>query len=155
MRSIDNMIYWFTGQPGHGKTVLSLALKDYLETNHDKQVIHIDGDDLREIFQNKDYSKEGRIKNISFAQGLAKFCHLKGFDVVVSVVAPYKEVRDTFKQDMGESMVELYVHTTEVRERDQFHSPDYVAPTENFIDVDTTEDSPEASLVYIINELGL
>ena len=155
MKNIDNMIYWFTGQPGHGKTVLSLALKDYLETNYDKQVIHIDGDDLREIFQNKDYSKEGRIKNSTFAQGLAKFCHLKGFDVVVSVVAPYKEVRDTFKQDMGESMVELYVHTTEVRERDQFHSPDYVAPTEQFIDVDTTEDSPEASLVYIINELGL
>lgn len=155
MKNIDNMIYWFTGQPGHGKTVLSLALKDYLETNYDKQVIHIDGDDLREIFQNKDYSKEGRIKNITFAQGLAKFCHLKGFDVVVSVVAPYKEVRDTFKQDMGESMVELYVHTTEVRERDQFHSPDYVAPTEQFIDVDTTEDSPEASLVYIINKLDL
>lgn len=155
MKNINNMVYWFTGQPGHGKTVLSLALKDYLETNYDKQVIHIDGDDLREIFQNKDYSKEGRIKNITFAQGLAKFCHLKGFDVVVSVVAPYKEVRDTFKQDMGESIVELYVHTTEVRERDQFHSPDYVTPTENFIDVDTTEDSPESSLVYIINELGL
>lgn len=155
MKNINNMVYWFTGQPGHGKTVLSLALKDYLETNHDEQVIHIDGDDLRDIFQNKDYSKEGRIKNITFAQGLAKFCHLKGFDVVVSVVAPYKDVRDSFKQDMGESMVELYVHTTEVRERDQFHSPDYVVPTENFIDVDTTEDSPEASLVYIINELGL
>lgn len=155
MKNINNMVYWFTGQPGHGKTVLSLALKDYLETNHNEQVIHIDGDDLRDIFQNKDYSKEGRIKNITFAQGLAKFCHLKGFDVVVSVVAPYKDVRDSFKQDMGESMVELYVHTTEVRERDQFHSPDYVVPTENFIDVDTTEDSPEASLVYIINELGL
>jgi len=149
------MIYWFTGQPGHGKTVLSGMLKDYLEDEKGKQVIHIDGDDLREIFQNKDYSKEGRIKNITFAQGLAKFCHLKGFDVVVSVVAPYKEVRDSFKEDMGQNMFELYVHTTEVRERDQFHSPDYVAPTENFIDVDTTEDTPEASLVYIINEMGL
>ena len=149
------MIYWFTGQPGHGKTVLSSMLKDYLEDEKGKQVIHIDGDDLREIFQNKDYSKEGRIKNITFAQGLAKFCHLKGFDVVVSVVAPYKDVRDSFKEDMGQNMFELYVHTTEVRERDQFHSPDYVVPTENFIDVDTTEDTPEASLVYIINEMGL
>ena len=149
------MIYWFKVQPGHGKTVLSSMLKDYLEDEKGKQVIHIDGDDLREIFQNKDYSKEGRIKNITFAQGLAKFCHLKGFDVVVSVVAPYKDVRDSFKEDMGQNMFELYVHTTEVRERDQFHSPDYVAPTENFIDVDTTEDTPEASLVYIINEMGL
>lgn len=149
------MVYWFTGQPGHGKTVLSTMLKDYLETEHNKQVIHIDGDDLRNIFQNKDYSKEGRIKNITFAQGLAKFCYLKGFDVVVSVVAPYKEVRDSFKEDMGDSMVELYVHTTEPRERDHFHSEDYVAPSENFVDVDTTEDSPEASLVYILSEINL
>jgi adenylylsulfate kinase len=130
-------------------------LKDYLETEHNKQVIHIDGDDLRNIFQNKDYSKEGRIKNITFAQGLAKFCHLKGFDVVVSVVAPYKEVRDSFKEDMGDDMVELYVHTTEPRERDHFHSEDYVPPSEDFVDVDTTEDSPEASLVYILSRLGL
>lgn len=149
------MIYWFTGQPGHGKTVLSTMLKDYLETEHNKQVIHIDGDDLRNIFQNKDYSKEGRIKNITFAQGLAKFCHLKGFDVVVSVVAPYKEVRDAFKEDMGDDMVELYVHTTEPRERDHFHSEDYVAPSEDFVDVDTTEDTPESSLVYILSRLGL
>ena len=58
------MIYWFTGQPGSGKTVLSVLLKDYLEKNYLKNVIHIDGDDLREIFENKDYSKEGRIKNL-------------------------------------------------------------------------------------------
>ena len=54
------MVYWFTGQPGHGKTVLSTMLKDYIESEYKKTVIHIDGDDLREIYQNKDYSKEGR-----------------------------------------------------------------------------------------------
>jgi Adenylylsulfate kinase and related kinases len=27
------MVYWFTGQPGHGKTVLSVMLKEYLEEN--------------------------------------------------------------------------------------------------------------------------
>ena len=149
------MIYWFTGQPGHGKTVLSNHLKGYLESNYKKNVIHIDGDDIREIFQNKDYSREGRIKNITFAQNLAHFCHHKGFDVVVSVVAPYKEVRDSFKERMGENMVELYVHTTEERGREQFHVSDYEAPNENYVDVDTTDESPEGSLVYIINELDI
>lgn len=149
------MVYWFTGQPGHGKTVLSTMLKEYIESETKKTVIHIDGDDLREIYQNKDYSKEGRIKNITFAQHLAQFCHLKGFDVVVSLVAPYREVRESFKQLMGMNMVELYVHTTEPRERDHFHSKDYESPIESFVDVDTTDDSPEGSLVYIINELGL
>ena len=96
------MIYWFTGQPGHGKTVLSLLLKGYLEKTYHKNVIHIDGDDLRAIYENKDYSKEGRIKNITFAKQLAHFCNVKGFDVVVSLVSPYKEVRDEFKEKLKE-----------------------------------------------------
>jgi len=149
------MIYWFTGQPGHGKTVLCNHLKDYLESNYTKQIIHIDGDDIREVFQNKDYSKEGRIKNITFAQNLAHFCNHKGFDVVVSVVAPYKEVRDLFKEKMGSEMVEVYVHTTEIRGREQFHVAEYEAPTENFVDIDTTEESPEGSLVELVNQIGI
>ena len=47
------MIYWFTGQPGAGKTTLAKHLVNYFENNN---VIHVDGDDLRDIFQNKDYS---------------------------------------------------------------------------------------------------
>lgn len=149
------MIYWFTGQPGHGKTVLSKELKNYLEYKHNKQVIHIDGDDIREIFQNKDYSKEGRIKNITFAQNLANFCNHKGFDVVVSVVAPYKEVRDSFKILMGSNIVEFYVNTSEIRGREQFHVPDYSPPTDNYINVDTTNVSPHETLMCIINKLGI
>jgi adenylylsulfate kinase len=99
------MIYWFTGQPGHGKTVLCNHLKEYLETNRPwNNIIHIDGDDLRGIFNNQDYSKEGRIKNITFAQGLAKFLNKKGFTVLVSLVAPYRDVRESFKQDMDTEM---------------------------------------------------
>ena len=48
------MIYWFTGQPGAGKTTLSKHLISYLENT--EKVIHIDGDDLRLIFENKDFS---------------------------------------------------------------------------------------------------
>ena len=51
------MIYWFTGQPGAGKTVLANALKQQLENT-----FHIDGDDLRDIFDNKDYSEAGTKK---------------------------------------------------------------------------------------------
>ena len=43
------MIYWFTGQPGAGKTVLGTKLKEFLQTekrNWRKDVFHIDGDDL-------------------------------------------------------------------------------------------------------------
>jgi adenylylsulfate kinase len=148
------MIYWFTGQPGHGKTVLAKSLKEYIEYNYShKQVFHVDGDDLREILVNKDYSKQGRENNIRTAQSLALYLDNKGYDVVVSLVAPYKELRDEFKSRAD--VREIYVHTTEERGREQFHVQDYEVPTENFIDLDTTDDSPEGSLVYLINKLGL
>ena len=57
------MIIWFTGQPGSGKTTLANELILNLKRNSpEKKVINIDGDDLRSISKNKDYSKEGRIK---------------------------------------------------------------------------------------------
>ena len=52
-----------------------------------------------------------------------------------------------------ENIKEIYVHTTEPRERDHFKATAYVPPTVNFIDIDTTNDSPEESLNKIINEI--
>jgi adenylylsulfate kinase len=148
------MIYWFTGQPGHGKTVLAKSLKEYIEYNYlHKQVFHVDGDDLREILVNKDYSKQGRENNIRTAQSIALYLDNKGYDVVVSLVAPYKELREEFKSRAD--VKEIYIHTTEERGREQFHVQDYEVPTENFIDIDTTNNTPESSLVYLINKLGL
>jgi adenylylsulfate kinase len=150
------MIYWLTGQPGHGKTTIAKIFKEYLETNYlHKKIMHIDGDDLREIFNNKDFSKEGRIKNITFAQGLAKYLHMKEFDVIVSLVAPYKEVREIFKTDMGSELIEIYIHTEELRGREANHVSDYEQPTDNFISIDTTDVEPIGSLLEIINQIEL
>ena len=60
------MIFWFTGQPGSGKTTLGKALLEKLD-----DVFHIDGDDLRGLSANVDYSEQGRISNIRTAQSIA------------------------------------------------------------------------------------
>lgn len=143
------MIYWFTGQPSHGKTTLATLLVKYLE-KIGKKVFHIDGDDLRDITLNKDYSKEGRINNVKSAQQIAHYLHNEGYDVVVSLVSPYREQRESFKKHVGNFVVELYVHTTEPRERDLLKSKDYEPPLYNFIDVDTTDILPKESLEEII-----
>jgi adenylylsulfate kinase-like enzyme len=138
------MIYWFTGQPGAGKTVLATALKQELDNT-----FHVDGDDLRAIFDNKDYSETGRRKNIELAQQLAHFLHNKGNNVVVSLVSPYKDQREEFKTKLGESLKEFYVHTTEIRGRENFHVENYQQPAENYLDLDTTNISVEECLQKI------
>ena len=52
------MIYWFTGQPGAGKTTLAKAMIKECNDN----CIHIDGDGLRDLFQNLyQYVEESKI----------------------------------------------------------------------------------------------
>ena len=149
----EKKIYWFTGQPGAGKTVLSLRLKNYLEEEYQNEVFHIDGDELRMLYKNLNYGREGREENIKRAQDIAKFIHSQGYDVIVSLVAPYKELRDRFKEELKTGLVELYVHTTEIRGRENYHTDEYVAPSENYIDVDTTNVEPEESIKQIIKKI--
>jgi|TARA_R110002020_G_scaffold394515_2_gene604530 adenylylsulfate kinase-like enzyme len=126
------MIYWFTGQPGSGKTTLALAMIE--ECNG--TCVHVDGDGLRDLFQNFDYTPEGRRKNIQSVVDLCRFLDSKGFITVVSVVAPYKEMRDSLKKT--NKVMEIYVHTTETRGRENYFAKDYEPPVDNFIDMDTT-----------------
>ena len=146
---MDNKIIWFTGQPGAGKTVLATELKQHLNN-----VFHIDGDDLRAIFDNKDYSEVGRRKNIELAQHLAHFLHNKGCNVVVSLVSPYKDQRDSFKLKLGDSIKELYINTTEIRGREQFHVSNYEAPTENYLNINTTNISVKECITKIKSYVG-
>jgi adenylylsulfate kinase len=140
------MIIWFTGQPGSGKTTICKRIL------WDKPgVFHIDGDDLRDLFDNKDYSELGRRKNVELAQQIAHYLHKKGKDVVVSLVSPYKDQRDKFKEKMGDNLVEVYVHTSEIRGREDFFVKEYGQPTENYLDIDTTNESVEESIKKVLD----
>lgn len=129
------MIYWFTGQPGAGKTSIAKELIEKLPNN----TFHVDGDDLREIFNNKDYSETGRRKNIELAQHITHFLHNKENNVVVSLVSPYRDQREDFKNRLGSSILEIYVHTENLRGREDFHVKNYEEPLENFLDMDTSD----------------
>jgi len=133
------MIYLFTGQPGSGKTTLAKKLQMWLQTdkkNWRKSVFHIDGDQLREVFPNKDYSKEGRERNIQKAFDIAKYLDNCGNDVVISLVSPYREMREQLKSDC--KVQEIYCHTKKIRGREDFFALDYEKPIEFFIDLDTS-----------------
>tara|TARA_R110000822_G_scaffold70814_4_gene171087 strand:- start:176 stop:607 length:432 start_codon:yes stop_codon:yes gene_type:complete len=143
------MIYWFTGQPCAGKTVLADMLKRKLLFD----AYRIDGDDMRELFSNKDYSIKGRVENVATAQRIAHYLHNQGENVIVSLVSPYIDQREEFKKLLGDDLVEIYVHTTDTRERDNFKAEAYIAPKDNFIDIDTTNDTPEQSYKELLSQL--
>jgi adenylylsulfate kinase len=143
------MVYWFTGQPSAGKTVLANMLKK----EHLPHAFRIDGDDMRDLFSNKDYSIKGRVENVSTAQRIAHYLHNQGEDVIVSLVSPYIDQREDFKTLLGGNIKEIHVHTTEIRERDHFAAIAYIPPSKNFIDINTNFDTPHESLKKILDEI--
>ena len=133
------MVLWFTGQPGSGKTTLTNRFIEDKLIGFMKiqpvRIVHIDGDDLREIVDNKDYSEQGRRENINLAMNLARFMDNKGFTVIVSLVSPYRDQREELK--MERNVAEFYLHTTEIRGKEDYFVDDYEPPLHNFVDMDT------------------
>ena len=140
------MIYWFTGQPGAGKTTLALELIKHLNNP-----IHIDGDNLRDILKNYDYTDSGRKKNIENVITIARFLDFKNFDVVISVVAPFRNLRESLKET--NNVKEFYVHTTNKRGRENYFCKHYEKPETNFIDVDTSIKTVDETIIDILKIL--
>jgi adenylylsulfate kinase-like enzyme len=111
------MITVLFGQPHSGKSTLANELKGH----------NIDGDKLRELFKNKNFTREGRIQNLNRASDIAHYLNSTGTDVVLSLVYPYKEARDYLRSLTSEVK---FVHLTyEVdRGREQYHVLDFEYP---------------------------
>jgi|TARA_Y100000768_G_C23839865_1_gene615614 adenylylsulfate kinase-like enzyme len=149
------MIIWFTGQPGAGKTTMAKKLyvmySDYMQMEN---VIHLDGDDLRSIMDNQDYSDNGRRKNISFAMNMAKVLSNKNYIVIVSMVSPFLDMREELKSSCD--VIEFYLTTTEVRGREKFFCDDYEPPKKNFtlINTDFTEEETFDEILHVCRSVA-
>lgn len=119
------MIIVLFGQPHSGKSTLANAIKQ------ERNVEIIDGDQLRDIFQNKDYSKEGRIKNLNRASDIAHYLNsTTDKDVILALVYPYKEARE-YLNSLDGNVKWVYLTYEVDRGREKFHVGDFDYPTEN------------------------
>jgi adenylylsulfate kinase-like enzyme len=112
------MITVLFGQPHSGKTTLANKLWAHF---------YIDGDHLRNMFQNKDYSKQGRINNLNKASDIATYLHYNDKDVVLSLVYPYKECRD-YLNSLVPDVKWIYLTYDNERGREQYHVSDFEYP---------------------------
>jgi GTPase SAR1 family protein len=141
------MVIVLFGQPCSGKTTLANQIEaDY----------YIDGDHLRRMFKNTDYSRQGRISNLNRASDIATYLHYNGNKVVLSLVYPYQEARD-YLNSLVNDVFWVYLTYEGERGREANHVADFELPYYDDLNVMicTSTTSEEDSLKLIkefINE---
>ena len=143
------MIYVLYGQPGSGKTTLADCLRDHLIKKivrsavfSPKLPVIIDGDEFREVFNNKDYSREGRENNIRSANTIATYISkVESKDVILAMVNPYEKIRKELKSNNSD-VIEIYLKTNRPIKK-EYHVEDFEVG--NFDFYLTTNDSREMS----------
>lgn len=99
-------VLWMTGLPCSGKSTIVRRLQKEVPN-----LAMLDGDELREWFSPKDFSKAGRDEHNRRVAHLAKLLMKHGVPSVVSLVSPYKENRESARSivDAGDQFAECYV----------------------------------------------
>ena len=99
-------VLWMTGLPCSGKTTIVKDLQKEIPN-----LAMLDGDELREWFSPKDFSKAGRDEHNKRVAHLAKLLLNHNVPSVVSLVSPYVENREDARKiiDAGDQFAECYV----------------------------------------------
>lgn len=106
----------FTGLSGAGKSTLARHVKSKIEDLLEKPVSFFDGDIIRShLTEGLGFSKEDRIKNVTRVGFVASEIVKNGGIVLASLVSPYNEAREKFKEqvEVYGTYIEVYVHAPE------------------------------------------
>lgn len=145
------MIIVLFGQRHSGKTTLGELVRQFVQLKKHTEVHHLDGDELRKLYDNTDYSKAGRIANLNRASDIAAYLDSKGLDVVMSLVYPYLEAR-TYLNQLTPNTKWVYLTYDGDRGREKFHVKDFDYPIgEDVLTINTSSQSVHDSLVQILH----
>jgi adenylylsulfate kinase-like enzyme len=136
------MIIVIFGQPHSGKTTLAKQYQNDIFLDYGLSIPIIDGDDIREMFANKDYSKEGRIKNLQRISDIATFLNKQYHVILVSAVFPLSEARTYLNELNPDQVIWVYLTYEGERGREANHVKDFEFPNEfempNLLTLNTT-----------------
>lgn len=146
-------VYWITGLSGAGKTTIGSRLYADIKKVKDN-VVFLDGDALREIYQDDNYSGEGRKKLASQHGRLCRMLSEQGIDVVICVIAMFDECRKWNRESISNyKEIYLYADMSELIRRDQkkLYSRALKKEISNVMGIDISFEEPKFPDIIIDN----
>ena len=102
---MQNKVIWMTGLSGAGKTTIAMAASKRIGCEV------LDGDTIRDFFQNSDFSREGRERHLL---GVARMANMisKHTSVICSFITPYESTRKRILEILPEGSIMAHVSTS-------------------------------------------
>jgi adenylylsulfate kinase-like enzyme len=136
------MVVSLFGQPASGKTTRADLLVPYMP----RFAMRIDGDVWREITENKDYSEEGRRRNLKSAYDMAIYLERNGISSLMSFVSPFEDLRQYLSSKTN--CVQIYLEYNEDRGRNNYFAKGFDEP-KDCLRINTSELSIDECLIKI------
>ena len=147
-------VLWMTGLPCSGKTTIVKDLQKDIPN-----LAMLDGDELREWFSPKDFSKEGRDEHNKKVAHLAKLLLKHGVPSAVSLVSPYLVNREKAREiiDAGDQFAECYVKCSlakcEERDVKGMYAKARRGEIKGFTGIDDPYEAPEKADLIVDTEI--
>ena len=103
----EGILFWITGLAGSGKSIIARSIKKYIESEFGPTLI-LSGDDLRNLYQFRKYTKKDRLK---FSQQKIKFCKFilrQKINIIFTTISLFESVRKKNKREIS-NYIEIYI----------------------------------------------
>jgi adenylylsulfate kinase-like enzyme len=102
------MLYLITGKAGAGKTHEAQNMDFMSWYEWDNPAFLIDGDDVRDIWNDSDFTDEGRERHGVRMARIGRLAEKQGFTPIIAAITPTKKIRDLIRSHFEESKI-IYI----------------------------------------------
>ena len=151
MKKIKNkgILFWITGFSGSGKTRIAKKISKQI-SKHFGPTICISGDDLRNIFDLKKYTKEARLSNAIKFRKFYKYVTAQNINVIFAVVSMFDSIREWNRKNIP-NYVEIYIKSDIKKIIKTGKKQTYKDFKTNIVGLDITPELPKSPNIIIEN----